>query len=51
MSESMSEFVKSLRRLYSFKTIGDDVIAKLYEDKKITTKERDYILNNPTNVG
>jgi len=40
----MNEFVKSLKRLYSLKTIDENVIIKLFEEKKITKEERDYIL-------
>lgn len=40
----MNEFVKSLKRLYSLKTIDENAIVKLFEEKKITKEERDYIL-------
>lgn len=39
-----NEFVKSLKRLYSAKIINEASIEKLYNDKKITVEERDYIL-------
>lgn len=39
-----NEFVKSLKRLYSAKIINEERIDKLYNDKKITVEERDYIL-------
>lgn len=40
----MNEFVKSLKRLFSLKTIDEKIIAKLFDEKKITKEERDYIL-------
>ena len=39
-----NEFVKSLQRLYSAKIINKASVEKLYDDKKITVEERDYIL-------
>lgn len=39
-----NEFVKSLQRLYSTKILNTESVNKLFEDKKITAKERDYIL-------
>ena len=41
----MKQFVESLKRLYVKGDIGTDKVQNLFELGKITTEERDYILN------
>lgn len=38
-------FVESVKRLYQSEKITKDKIDSLYEDGKITSEERDYILS------
>lgn len=40
----MNEFIKSLQRLYSTGVLSKENITKLFDGKKITAEERDYIL-------
>lgn len=40
----MNEFVNSLRRLYEANKLSEEKISNLVETKKITEKERLYIL-------
>lgn len=41
----MEEYIESLKRLLSHKKIDMCVIIRLFEDKKISEKERDYIID------
>lgn len=41
----MRQFVESLRRLYNSQAIKENKIIELYSNKKITEKEKQYILN------
>ena len=38
-------FVESIRRLYNDNKVSKDKILELYENKKITEEELNYILN------
>ena len=40
----MSEFVKSLRRLYETNKITKEKIEQLFKEKKINETEKQYIL-------
>lgn len=42
----MKEFVESLKRLYHDGRITKDKVVELFEAHKITSEERDYILND-----
>lgn len=42
----MKEFVESLKRLYHNGRITKDKVIALHNANKITSEERDYILNN-----
>ena len=43
--KEFSIFVESMRRLYRDGKVLEKKILELYESKKITEEERDYILN------
>ena len=40
-----NQFVESMWRLYKDNKITENKIIELFESKKITRKEKDYILN------
>jgi hypothetical protein len=40
-----SEFTESLKRLYKDKKVADDKIISLFNNGKLTEKEKNYILN------
>ena len=42
----MREFVQSLKRLYSNQRITVSTIDRLFDCKRITAEERDYIIND-----
>lgn len=46
----MNQFVESMRRLYKDRKVAKDKIVQLYESKKITREELDYILNTNLDV-
>ena len=41
----MSIFVESLKRLYKDMKVGEKKIVELFESKKITEEEKNYILD------
>lgn len=41
----MKQFVESLKRLYNSQAIKEDKIIELFNNKKITEYEKQYILN------
>lgn len=41
----MNQFVESLRRLYIRDLINEQKVIELFNNKKITESEKDYILN------
>lgn len=41
----MRQFVESLKRLYTRNLINEQKVIELFNDKKITENEKDYILN------
>lgn len=41
----MNQFVESLKRLYQSGMVDEKKIVALFEDGKITSEEKDYILS------
>ena len=41
----MKQFVESLKRLYESNLINEKKVVELFEGKKITEDEKQYILN------
>lgn len=41
----MNQFIESMKRLYLSGKVSRDKIVELYESKKITKEESNYILN------
>lgn len=41
----MNQFIESLRRLYNNKKVSKETIVKLFDDSKISVKEKLYILD------
>ena len=42
----MKQFVESLKRLYDSRKITENKILEMYKSKKISEKEKEYILKD-----
>ena len=41
----MKQLIESIKRLYNSQKINKETVIKLYENKKITEQEKEYILD------
>ena len=42
----MNQFIESLRRLYNDRKVSKETIIRLFDDGKISVKEKSYILDS-----